>query len=93
MYASDEGRLDALDASTGQLSWSFAGDGQLAFAPVIAAGHVYVASYWNVYAVDLATHAQVWSAPVGGPIAIGSGVLLVADYASADLVAFRLTAQ
>ncbi|HJX62796.1 MAG TPA: PQQ-binding-like beta-propeller repeat protein [Polyangia bacterium] len=39
--------------------WTFPGDTALSFPPVVAAGYVYGASSKNVYAVDIAAHAQV----------------------------------
>ncbi|MBK9515873.1 MAG: PQQ-binding-like beta-propeller repeat protein [Anaeromyxobacter sp.] len=86
-----EGRLRALDALTGGSRWSFDGDSLLRHPPVVAAGHLYVASNANVYALDLATHQVVWTAPVGGRFAVGAGLLLVSETRTGDLVAFRLT--
>jgi hypothetical protein len=47
-------------------------------AYVIANGFVYVSTA-NVYAVGVASHAQAWSAAVGGWRSIASGQLLVAS--------------
>ncbi len=91
VYALSSGTLHALDATTGARKWMFAGDDALAYPPVMAAGYLYVSSPSNVYAVDPATHQAVWSAPVGGPLAIGSGMLFVSRPSDGSLVAFRLT--
>jgi hypothetical protein len=39
---------------------------------------VYVASPANVYAVSIATHGQVWTAAVGGWLAVAAHRLFVA---------------
>jgi outer membrane protein assembly factor BamB len=77
VYALTGGSLIVRDAATGALLWSFVGDANLTYPPVIAAGFVYVASDNNVYAVDITSHAQVWTAPSGGWLAVASGRLLV----------------
>ena len=86
-----QSRLEALDAATGALRWSFDGDGALRFAPVIAAGHLYVASGAAAFAVDLSTHQQVWTAPTGGELTVGTGMLFVNDTAHGVLYAYRLS--
>ena len=90
VYALTGGSLSAMDGTTGSAKWTFAGDGQLAYPPVIANGHVYVSSAANVYAINAATHAQEWTAPVGGWLAIGEGYLLVST-TTGMLAAYRLT--
>jgi outer membrane protein assembly factor BamB len=70
--------LRALDAGTGKLLWTFAGDGALSYPPVVANGYVYVASSANTYAVDLTTHQQVWTAAKGGWLAVAGGDLFIA---------------
>ncbi len=76
VYGLAGGRLEARDGASGALLWTFAGDGNLVGAPVLAAGHAYVTSQLGtVFAVDLATRQQVWSAREGGPMAIAEGKL------------------
>lgn len=77
VYALSGGNLIVRDAMTGALLWTFVGDANLKYPPVIAGGFVYVASGSNVYAVNIASHAQAWTAPKGGWLAIASGRLLV----------------
>lgn len=78
VFALCGGQLSARDVANGNELWSFGGDGALSYPPIIAAGHVYVASKGNVYAVSIASHAQAWSAPVGGWLSIAAGRLFVA---------------
>ncbi|HMC70212.1 MAG TPA: PQQ-binding-like beta-propeller repeat protein, partial [Mycobacteriales bacterium] len=102
-YVLNGSTLEAHDLSTGAVSWTFGGDGQLSSAPVTANGYVYVGSgSGNVYAVSAATGQQVWSdnagARVNSPdeqnvsqpltgLAIGEGHLVVP--ASTRLVAYN----
>ena len=90
VFGTSGGSLRAVDATTGVLLWTFAGDGALSYPPVIAGGHVYVSSDANVYAVDLATQAQVWTRPHGGWLSIGAGKLLISE-PTGRLTAFNLT--
>jgi outer membrane protein assembly factor BamB len=78
VYGISGGNLIARDALTGTLSWSFTGNEGITYPPVLANGYAYMSNGTNVYAVDLTTHQQVWTAPVGGWLAIASGRLLVA---------------
>jgi hypothetical protein len=77
VYAIAGGTLRVLDADTGALQWSFSSPTPLTYAPVVAAGRVYVSSAFDVYAVDLTSQKQVWTAPVGGALSVGEGMLLV----------------
>jgi hypothetical protein len=78
VYALSAGNLLARDAATGALLWFFPGDGQLSYPPIIAHGHVYVASDTHTYAVSIAAHTAAWSANEGGWLTLASGRLLVA---------------
>lgn len=71
----------------GDVSWSFAGDGNLSYPPVLAAGYVYAASDANVYALDPTTHQQVWTGTPGGWLSIANGQL----YAASALTAWQMT--
>lgn len=90
VYSITGGQLRANDATSGTLLWSFAGDSALDHPPVVAAGHVYVASETNVYAVDVATHSQSWTNTPGGWLSIAGGELLVASR-NGVLTAWSLT--
>lgn len=84
------GNLIARDATTGALQWTFVGDTNLSYPPVVAHGYAYVASAANVYAVRLADHSQAWTAHVGGWLAIANGRLIVAG-ANGTLYGYVLT--
>jgi outer membrane protein assembly factor BamB len=68
MLALNGRTLQGVDA-TGTVRWSFAADGTLNSAPVVAGGYAYVGSgSGNVYAVETSTGRQVWSGNVGAPV-------------------------
>jgi PQQ-like domain len=90
VYAISAGNLVVRDAVTGTLAWTFVGDTQLKYPPVIANGYVYVASDAHVYAAEIATHTQAFSANVGGWLSISSSRLLVAG-ADGTLSAFLMS--
>lgn len=90
VYGISGGDLQARDATTGGLLWMYGGDGSLSYPPVVANGFVYVSSGSQVHAIDIATHTEVWSAPFGGWLSIGSGRLFVAQ-SDGTLNAYALT--
>jgi outer membrane protein assembly factor BamB len=90
VFAIGNKNLRALNATTGALLWTFAGDGALAYPPAIANGYVYVASDANTYAVDLHTHQQVWTTAKGGWMSIAGGSLFIAS-SSGALSAYSLS--
>jgi outer membrane protein assembly factor BamB len=68
-----DGSLQARNAVSGSLLWSFLGDGQLSSAPIVvkspAGTHVYEGSSTGMlYALKLADGSVTWSANVGGGI-------------------------
>jgi hypothetical protein len=77
VYGISNGTLQARDSGSGALLWTFVGDLGLSYPPVVANGYVYVASSANVYAVSIATHGQVWTAAVGGWLAVAAHRLFV----------------
>jgi hypothetical protein len=65
----------------GKLVWTsgeFEGDGTLKYPAVIVSPHVFVASDTNVYAVHILSAKQIWTANVGGWLAVAAHRLLVA---------------
>jgi outer membrane protein assembly factor BamB len=97
------GRLEAQDAATGQVLWSFAGDGSLSSAPLIVNQTVYIGSTsGNLYGLDIQTGKQAWSVNVGASIlapdeqnvsqpltGLGAGDRMIVVPASNLLVAFH----
>jgi len=63
--AADPQQLVATSLASNAKAWTFAGDSQLLTAPIATPSAVFVASATgNVYAVDPATGAQLWTAQV-----------------------------
>jgi outer membrane protein assembly factor BamB len=63
------GTLEAIDLATHNVLWSFAGDGQIVSAPIVIDNVVIIASgSGNVYALDSATGAPLWSGNAGAQI-------------------------
>jgi hypothetical protein len=79
VYGISAGNLVARDATTGTLLATLVGDQNLKYPPIVAAGYVYASSDSAVYAWNVKTHAQAWTAPVGGWITIAARRLLVAS--------------
>jgi outer membrane protein assembly factor BamB len=104
-YFLSGGTLWAQGLSGGAAAWSFAGDGTLSSAPVVANGVVYEGgTSGSLYALSASTGAVLWSGNVGSAIpapdeqnvsqpltgmAIGQGMLLVP--ATDSLVAYAGT--
>jgi large repetitive protein len=90
VYAITGGTLHSRNAATGAFQWSFAGDTQLNKPPVVAAGHVFVSSDANVYAVRVSDGVQAWTTAVGGWLTVASGKLFIARI-NGVLTAYTLT--
>lgn len=78
VFAINPGKLVVRDTAGGNLRWTFTGDSQLSYPPVIANGFVYVASDENLYAVDISTHLAVDHKPIGGWLLVANHRLIVA---------------
>lgn len=62
VYVLNGGTLQRFDPSLQTVSWSFAGDGTLASAPLVIGGVVLVGGYnGKLYALDSTTGAERWS--------------------------------
>ena len=73
------GTLNALSLSDYSTIWSFKGDGGLVTSPIIVDQTVIVgSSSGQVYALDAATGAQLWTANAGGAISAGNGNVISA---------------
>jgi outer membrane protein assembly factor BamB len=78
VYANQQGALQAREAGSGDLLWTFVPPDQLRYPAVIANGFLYISSDTKVHALDLSTHAEVWSNDGGGWLSIANGQLYVA---------------
>jgi outer membrane protein assembly factor BamB len=72
-YYQNISTLQARDAVTSALKWSFQGDGTLNTAPIVVNGYVYVGSHsGQLYALDKNTGTVVWTGTLGSAIAYTS---------------------
>ncbi len=66
---SADGRVLALAADTGEITWSFKTGQKVRASPVIDEGTLYVGSWdGTVYALDAATGQSRWKTPIGGQV-------------------------
>ena len=66
---SENGRVYAYDAATGEEVWQFTTGGKVWSTPIIRDGTVYFGSHdKNIYAVSLATGEQKWAYRTGGSV-------------------------
>ena len=73
------GTLNAQSLTDYSTLWSFRGDGGLVTSPIIVENAVIVgSSSGQVYALDAATGAQLWTANAGGAISAGNGNVISA---------------
>jgi outer membrane protein assembly factor BamB len=93
--ASQDRTLYAFDTVTGTSKWTFS-DGNLypSAAPIVANGTVYLGGDYIIFAVDVQTGAEKWSAPVDSPVQASpvafNGTVYVASL-GATLYAFDAT--
>ena len=81
------GTLQGLAVSNNQVLWSFAGDGQLATAPIVVNGYVFIGSgTGNLYALDAASGQQLWTMNLGAAIPASAeyGVVQYTGLAAGD---------
>src|SRR5207302_4872705 len=68
------GTLEARDAATNVLVWSFTGDGTLSTAPVVVHGIVYIGSYsGKLYALEGTTGKVLWNDSLGVAMRVSRG--------------------
>jgi outer membrane protein assembly factor BamB len=68
-YFLDGTTLKAIDLTSHNVNWTFTGDGNLVTAPIIVDQTVFIgASSGNVYAVDAASGALLWTGNAGASI-------------------------
>jgi outer membrane protein assembly factor BamB len=66
---SEDKKLYALDANTGQKLWDFTTNGGISSSPAVANGIVYVGSKdQKLYAVEATTGKKIWEAKTDGEV-------------------------
>lgn len=66
-FGSDDGKIYAADARSGQLRWTWATDGPVPSTPAVHAGRLFVLSYdGRLHALDAATGLPQWTFATGG---------------------------
>jgi outer membrane protein assembly factor BamB len=90
----DSRQLEARSLETGQLQWSWVSEGPIGgtVSPLMVVGkHALVTSNVRTFAVDLATHRQVWRDEGGGPLTLSpNGVLYIQRQFGDGIRAFNL---
>jgi outer membrane protein assembly factor BamB len=81
VYVANGAQVEARKESDGSLQWSWAPPDGPPAGPMIATKNLLlVSTAANTYAVDLASHVQVWTYPAGGALALSAqGILFVAQ--------------
>ena len=81
VYVANNGQVEARAEANASLQWSWIPPDGAPAGPMIATRNLLlVSTAANTYAVDLASHAQVWSYPAGGHLALSSqGILFIAQ--------------
>ena len=81
VYVVNNALVEARNESDGSLLWSWAPpEGQPAGPMIATKNLLLVSTAANTYAVDLASHAQAWSYPAGGHLALSAqGILFIAQ--------------
>ena len=81
VYVANNGQVEARTENDGSLQWSWIAPDGPPVGPVIATKNLLlVSTAANTYAVDLASHAQAWSYPAGGHLALSAqGILFIAQ--------------
>jgi outer membrane protein assembly factor BamB len=92
---SDDGKVYALNASTGALVWNYTTGGYVYSSPAVAGGIVYVGSLdYKVYALNASTGALVWNYTTGSYVysspAVANGIVYVG---SMDYKVYALNAS
>jgi len=88
VYVANGTRVEARNESDGSLQWSWAPPEGQPTGPMIATKNLLlVSTVANTYAVDLASHAPVWTYPAGGTLALSAQGILFISQSSGKLTA------
>jgi hypothetical protein len=79
IYAISSGSLSVRNEHDGYQLWSWTpSEGSLQGTMVLTYTHLFASTDTATYAIDLNTHEQVWSYPLGGKLGLSEGVLYIA---------------
>lgn len=93
LYVVNSGHVEARSESDGSLLWTFVPpDGTPVAHPCVVSDNIlFVSTNLTTYAVDLASHAPVWSQGPGGSLAISkAGVLFISSRTNGSVTAIAL---
>ena len=81
VYVANGSQVQARAEGDGALQWSWTPPAGEPVGPIIATKNLLlVSTAANTYAIDLASHAHVWSYPAGGHLTLSSqGILFIAQ--------------
>ncbi|HUQ80943.1 MAG TPA: PQQ-binding-like beta-propeller repeat protein, partial [Gemmatimonadaceae bacterium] len=81
VYVANNGQVEARKESDGSLQWSWTPPTGGPVGPMIVTKNLlFVSTAANTYAVDLASHAQMWTYPAGGHMTLSAqGILFIAQ--------------
>jgi len=81
VYVANNSQVQARNESDGSLQWSWTPPEGQPTGPMIATKNLLlVSTAANTYAVDLASHNQVWTYPAGGHLSLSAqGILFIAQ--------------
>jgi outer membrane protein assembly factor BamB len=80
LYFTDRSLLRAIDAHTGQDSWTLNVNDPLWYPPVVAGDYLFTGSLTRTYAVHIPSRTVVWQVSVAGQIVISDGWVLISAY-------------
>jgi outer membrane protein assembly factor BamB len=86
----DSDKLEARAVATGELLWSTANLGPYFSQLIVTRNLAFASSPWSTIAIDLATHAVVWTYPHGGSLAISRRGVLYILSENGELTAMNL---
>ncbi len=79
VYAIQAGALSARNATSGETLWAWEAPAEsLTGAMIVTDSHIIVSSDETTYAVDMKTHADVWSYPATGHLTLNDHALYIA---------------
>ena len=81
VYVVNGTQVEARSEADGSLQWSWTPSAGQPVGPIIATRNLLlVSTASNTYAIDLASHAPVWTYPAGGTLALSAqGILFIAQ--------------